>query len=157
MSAILLLNANSEPLGTIPIKKAISLLGKDRVDVVRAVPNRYLRSQYTTQPLPSVMRLKYYVNVPRRKISWSRRAVFSRDNYTCVYCGEKLSYEKATIDTWGNTVTACEKCNRRKANRSLQDSGMHFKDENYEPRTPRTNYLIVSSNIPEEWKAYLRI
>lgn len=172
MTAILLLNADYSALGIVPLKRAISLLIKDRIDIIEVVPDKQLRSPSTTQPFPSVIRLRYYVKVPRRKMVWSRRGVFARDQYTCVYCGTKLSREDATVDhltpveqcrlkgvrasTWSNTATACPKCNRRKANRSLEDSGMRFKDSSFEAKTPRTNYLIVTSDIRPEWKAYLR-
>jgi 5-methylcytosine-specific restriction endonuclease McrA len=171
MTAILLLNADMRPIRTLPLKRAVSLLSKGAVDVVEAVPGRELRSATTTQPFPSVLRLRYYVNVPQRNAVWSRRAVFSRDGYTCVFCGEHLNRETATVDhlipqetcrkqgirasTWSNTVTACENCNRRKANKTMRDAGMKFFNEKYIPKTPRANYLVVSGEVPVEWKFYL--
>ena len=172
MTAVLLLNADFSPLKTVNLQRTLSLLLNNKVDVIETVPDRALRSPSVSIPFPSVIRLKYYRNVPRRKMVWSRRGVFARDNYTCVYCGSKLSREDATVDhltpretcakmgirasTWSNTATACPKCNRRKSNRSLEDSGMHFKNIDFEPRIPRTNYLVVSGEVPEEWKVYLR-
>ena len=41
--------------------------------------------------MPSVLRLRYYVNVPRRGVGWSRRGVLTRDHYTCQYCGKRLA------------------------------------------------------------------
>ncbi len=178
MTAILLLNADMRPIRTLPLKRAVSLLSKGAVDVIESVPGRELRSATTAQPFPSVLRLKYFVNVPQRNAVWSRRAVFARDNYTCVFCGKKLNRSgrdsdpnKPTIDhlicqetckkqhmrasTWSNTVTACELCNRRKANRTMRDAGMKFIDPNYIPKTPRANYLVLSGEIPVEWKFYL--
>lgn len=173
MTAILLLNADFRPIRTIPLKRAVSLLSKDAVDIIETVPGRLLRSATSSQPFPSVIRLRYFVNVPQRNAVWSRRAVFSRDNYTCVFCGAKLTRETATVDhlipqetcrkqgirasTWGNTATACEVCNRRKANRTMRDAGMKFFDPKFEPKTPRTNYLVLSGDIPEEWKSYIKM
>jgi 5-methylcytosine-specific restriction endonuclease McrA len=171
MTAILLLNADMQPMHTVTTKRAVSLLTKGAVDVIQSVPGRELRSASSAQPFPSVLRLRHYVNVPRRNVSWSRRAVFSRDNHTCVFCGKHLSREEETIDhlipretckkmgvrpsTWSNTATSCEVCNRRKANRTMRDAGMKFFDPTFEPKTPRANYLVVSGEVPVEWKFYL--
>lgn len=176
MAAILLLNADYRPINAIPLKRAISLMDKEAVEVVETGAG-LLRSAYTAQPMPSVLRLRYYVHVPQRNAIWSRRAVFSRDGWQCVYCGKHLVREEnrdnsATIDhlvpretckkmgippsTWTNTVASCPSCNRRKANRSLRDSGMKFHDPKYIAKTPRANYLVVSGDIPAEWRVYLR-
>jgi 5-methylcytosine-specific restriction endonuclease McrA len=172
MTAILLLNADASPLHTVSLGRAISLLVNNKVDVVET-GDGLLRSAYTSQPMPSVIRLRYYVRVPRRHAVWSRRAVFSRDSYKCVYCGASLTRETATLDhltpkekckkmgipasTWSNSVTACGRCNSKKANRSLEDSGMKFKDPRFIAKTPRANYMIVSSDIPLKWKAYIQV
>lgn len=172
-AAILLLNANGEPLKTVNLQRAISLLIKDRVDIVLADPYKKLRSPSTEMEYPSILRLRRYVNVPRRNAVWSRRAVFSRDSYTCQYCGLKLDRESATVDhiipasrcrelgirgsSWGNTCCSCEKCNRRKSSKTMEEAGMKFFFRDFTPKTPRTNYVVISGSLPEEWKAYLNI
>lgn len=170
---ILMLNADMSPLRTINLQRALSLMMKNKVDILETVPGKMLRSPSVSIPFPSVVRLRYYRSVPRRKSVWSRRAVFSRDHYTCVYCGTSLSREDATIDhltpretcakngirasTWTNTVTSCPKCNRRKANRSLEASGMKFHDPNFIAKIPRTNYIVFSGDIPSEWRTYIEM
>ena len=80
-----------------------------------------------------MIRLVQYVRVPRaiqRKIS--RRALFARDGWRCVYCG--TSSGRLTLDhviprskggesIWENVVTACAPCNLRKGDRLLEESG----------------------------------
>ena len=172
MTAVLLLNADMTPIRVLNLQRALSLIFKDRVDFIQNVPDKKLRSPSTELPYPSILRLKRYVNVPRRGVQWSRRGVFARDSYRCVYCNSKLDRETATVDhlipreicskngikasTWTNSVTSCAACNRRKANRRLEDSGMKFYDPGYIPRAPRANYVILSGDIPSEWKAYIR-
>ena len=51
--------------------------------------------------------------------------------------------------TWGNTVTACARCNQRKADRMPHEAGMKLW---IEPKTPRTNYLLAAGDIPATWK-----
>jgi hypothetical protein len=40
----------------------------------------------------------------------------------------------------------------RKANRLPHEAGMTLR---IEPKLPRTNYLVLSSNVPASWKVWL--
>lgn len=170
---VLLLNASDEPLHVIGVLRAVDLLFSGKAELIEAVPDREIRSASASQPLPSVLRLRYYVNVPRRGMAWSRRGVLARDRYTCRYCGKRLNSHEATIDhiipqwkcrrdgipphTWSNTVACCPRCQQRKGGRSMRDAGMKFHDPRFEPKTPRTNYLVLSSGIRPEWRQYIRM
>ncbi len=172
MISVLLLNASYEPLRVIDLQRAMGLLFAGKVELVEPVRGRVVRSPSTTQPLPSVLRLRRYINVPRREARWSRRAVFARDGYTCAYCGARLTTRSATLDhvipqwecrarripanTWTNTVTACERCQSRKGGRSMHEAGMRFCQPDFEPRIPRTRYLVVSSDVAPEWRRYIQ-
>ena len=173
MPNILLLNASFEPLAVVKLSRAIGLLMDGKVEVIESMPGRELRSAQLRQPMPSVLRLRYYVNVPRRGIGWSRRGVLARDHHTCQYCGKKMHTHEETVDhitpqwqcraqhippnTWGNTVASCPKCQQRKGGRAMHEAGMRFFNPNFEPKLPRTNYLIMTSDIRPEWKRYIRI
>lgn len=173
MVAVLLLNASYEPLAVIPRRRALSLLQRDRVD---AVTNDVITVQgtNTTLHIPTVIRLRRYVNVPRRGARWSRQGVLRRDGYRCIYCGlqagerqgsRQLTHADFTIDhivprsrngrnTWGNTACACPTCNQRKGDRMPHEAGMSLR---WEPKIPRVDYLVVSGEIPEAWKVYLEL
>jgi 5-methylcytosine-specific restriction endonuclease McrA len=173
MMNVLLLNASYEPLQVIDALRAVNLLFAGKADLIECVPGREIRSATARHPLPSVLRLRYYVNVPRRGASWSRRGVLLRDHYTCQYCGKRLNGHDATIDhivpqwkcrrdgirphTWGNTVACCPRCQQRKGGRAMHEAGMKFHDRNFEPKMPRTNYLVVSSSRRPEWRQYVRV
>lgn len=170
---VLLLNVGYTPLKTITIRDAVDLMMRGTVDAVDGIAAR-LRTPSTVFEVPSILRLRYYVNVPHRTVTWSRRAVISRDNCTCIYCGMKigdvrkgkvLSRSDFTVDhlipvshgeksTWSNTACACYWCNHRKADRTPHGAGMRLR---WEPKRPRTNYLIASGDIPEEWKIYIGV
>ena len=121
---------------------------------------------YESSPLarPVVIRLVSYVKVPRdahrRKIT--RRAVFARDSWTCQYCGSRsnltvdhvIPRSKGGTSSWENIVASCAPCNRRKADRTPLQSGMHPARQ---PRQPHAEIFIrVSSpTIPTAWRAYL--
>lgn len=173
MSTVLLLNASYEPLRVISLERAMGLVLKGRAEMVEAAPGRVLRSPSVTAPMPSVLRLRRYVNVPRRHATWTRRGVLARDGYTCAYCGKRMRPADATVDhvvpqwlcrqgglrrnTWGNTVACCHACQKRKGHKTMEEAGMRFHRADYEPKIPRVNYLVVTSDIAPEWRQYIRM
>ena len=67
----------------------------------------------------------------------SNKALFRRDQSLCLYCGERfpnalLSRDHVKplsqngLDTWGNVVTACKRCNNHKAGRTPEQAGMEL-------------------------------
>lgn len=173
MATVLLLNASYEPLRVIPYRRAMSLLLRDRVDRVSAETHQ-LPTSNTIVEIPHVLRLRKYINVPSRGIRWSRRNVFVRDDWTCIYCGIQLGSmhkgkvvgrDQFTLDhivprsrggknTWGNTACACAACNQRKGARMPNEAGLKLL---WEPKRPRVDYLVASGDVPDSWKLYLRV
>ncbi|MBN1995040.1 MAG: HNH endonuclease [Anaerolineae bacterium] len=171
MGHILLLNMSFEPLAVITQKRAASLILRGRVEAACA-ESIEVQSVSAKLRIPTVIRLRRYINVPQRGVCWSRRAVLRRDKYTCAYCGlqpgnhqrgQTLTKYSFTIDhiipvsrggknTWGNTICACPVCNQRKGNRTPHEANMKLR---WEPKMPRVNYLVVSGEIPASWKVYL--
>lgn len=169
---VLLLNASYVPMRSIRVRDAVDLIMRDVVDAVDGVAAR-LRTPSTVFEVPSVLRLRYYANVPQRGAVWSRRGVIFRDQGTCVYCGVTPGDKRGgstvkradfTVDhlvprskgggnTWGNTACACRWCNHRKADRMPHEAGMKLL---WEPKRPRVNYIVASGDIPDEWKIYIR-
>ncbi len=172
---VLLLNGSTwEPLSVITVQRAINLLLGGKAIAVE-MTGLYLNTVRAKFEVPSVIALRSYVNVPRRKSHWSRKGVLVRDNYTCIYCGVKLGAQargkvlskrdftidhiiprcKGGRDTWSNTACACAKCNHRKGNRLHNVAGMRLL---WEPKTPRTSYLVIAlGSGPEIWKRYVEI
>lgn len=170
---VLLLNGSTwEPLSIISIPRAINLLLAEKAIVVEQT-NRFLRTVRTQFQVPSVIALRTYVNVPRRRAHWSRKGVLTRDQYVCIYCGAQpgeivrgkiLTKNDMTIDhilpksrggkdVWTNTACACPDCNHRKGDRLPGEAGMKLR---WEPRRPRTNYLVVEMGTgPDTWKKYI--
>jgi 5-methylcytosine-specific restriction endonuclease McrA len=173
MSHVLLLNASYEPLAVVTRRRALSLMARGRVEAAceEAIAIQGVSSSLR---IPTVIRLRRYVNVPRRAARWSRRGVLKRDTFTCAYCGIRpgnkqrgriLTRQFLTIDhiipisrggknTWGNTVCACRVCNQRKANRTPHEANMKLL---WEPKKPRANYVVLSGKIPVVWKVYLEV
>jgi 5-methylcytosine-specific restriction endonuclease McrA len=173
MNHILLLNASYEPLAVIPRRRALSLLMRDCVE---GVTDELIKLHSTSQTvnIPTVLRLRRYVNAPQRGARWSRLNVLRRDGYRCIYCGvvagerqggHYLARADFTLDhivprsrggrnSWGNTACACARCNQRKGDRTPHEAGMQLR---WEPKTPRVDYLVASGEMPTAWKFYLSI
>ena len=153
MAAVLLLNASYEPLSIIPQRRALSLLLRGRVDPATE-ETVALHGTANALHIPTVIRLRRYINVPRRGARWSRQGVLQRDNFCCIYCGiqvgeqqrgRALSKRDFTVDhiiprsrggknTWGNTACACPMCNNRKGGRTPHEAAMTLL---WEPKLPR--------------------
>ena len=163
MQQVLVLNASYEPLNVCSLRRAHVLVFKGKAEVVEEL-GRPLRSAASKFPWPHVIRLLQYVRVPRivqRKIS--RRALFARDGWRCVYCG--TSSGRLTLDhvlprsrggesVWENVVTSCAPCNLRKGNRLLHEVQM---DLPHPPKPPAPVLFIrlATPKIPRRWERYL--
>ena len=162
MQQVLVLNASYEPLNVCTVRRAHVLVYKGKAEVLEE-HEQPLRTATSTYQRPHVIRLLEYVRVPRtvkRKIS--RRALFARDGWRCVYCG---SGGRLTLDhvvprsrggdsVWENVVTSCAPCNLRKGNRLLHEVHMELP---HPPRPPAPVLFIrlSTSRIPQGWEQYL--
>src|SRR6059036_2331433 len=163
MQQVLVLNASYEPLNVTTVRRAHVLVFKGKAEVIEEL-DEPLRSATVTFPRPHVIRLVQYVRVPRtlqRKIS--RRALFARDEWRCVYCGSTAG--RLTLDhvvprskggesVWENVVTACAPCNLRKGDRLLEETGLVL---HRLPRAPVPELFIrlTAATIPVRWQPYL--
>ena len=162
MSQVLVLNASYEPLNVCSVRRAHVLVFKGKAEVVEHLA-KPLRSAAGTYVWPHVIRLLHYVRVPKsvqRKIS--RRALFARDGWRCVYCG---SDGKLTLDhvvprsrggesVWENVVTSCAPCNLKKGDRTPDEVDMRL---GAAPRAPAPSLFVTlaAPRIPDGWQPYL--
>lgn len=162
-SSVLMLNQNYEPLTVCSARRAIimSILGK--VDVVETYDGLRVHSEKSSVPLPSVVRLSWYVKVPYKRILLTRKNIVKRDNYTCQYCGDKrgqltvdhvIPKRFGGSDTWENMACACSRCNNKKGDRPPEEVGMKLARR---PRRPN-HITFIQSFIgisDDRWKPYL--
>ncbi len=151
----LALNASFEPLTIIPVRRALRLVIDRKAEALEVDESRLFRSECSTWPTPLVIRLVRYINVPRRfRRQVTNTFLFARDGYSCQYCGrhrKDLGHrESLTRDHvipisrggdsgWLNVVTACSRCNLRKANRLPSECGYRLLSE---PSVPSGVELI---------------
>src|SRR6188508_484872 len=163
MTQVLVLNASYEPLNVTSVRRAHVLVFKGKAEVLEEL-DQPLHSASDTYPWPHVIRLVHYVRVPRavqRKIS--RRALFARDGWRCVYCGTASG--RLTLDhvvprsrggdsVWENVVTSCAPCNMRKGNRLPHEVEMTPRKPP-RPPTPVLFIQLAAPKIPQTWAPYL--
>jgi 5-methylcytosine-specific restriction endonuclease McrA len=162
VSKALVLNASYEPLCVVPVRRAVVLVLKEKAEVLHAA-DRVLHSERTTMPVPSVIRLTYFVKVPfRARAALNRRAVFARDGGRCQYCNaaaENIDHviprSRGGQHVWENVVAACRPCNTRKEDRLLHEVGFSLRRR---PTAPRelTWIIVAVGTVHPHWEPYLQ-
>ncbi|GAB4529948.1 MAG: HNH endonuclease [Anaerolineae bacterium] len=165
VSSVLVLNATYEPLSVVSVRRAVVLLLKEKAEIVEAAEAE-LRSENLTIPTPLVIRLVYYVRIPYRvSLPLTRRTVLARDHYTCQYCGSQPPRKELTVDhilprsrgghtTWDNVVTACQRCNGRKGNRTPDEANMKLQSKPVQPRYVALA-MVESPDARQAWRKYM--
>lgn len=159
---VLLLNQNYEPLSVCRTRRALVLVLTRKAEPVEN-SGLELHTVNISIPIPSVLRLNYYVRVRRREVPLTKRNILRRDNNVCQYCGVRgavmttdhvIPRAMGGADSWENMVCACPECNARKGNRTPAQAGMKLLRK---PRAPHyvTFALNVMGDIPEAWRQYL--
>ena len=161
---VLVLNASYEPLNVCSLRRAHVLVFKGKAEVVEEL-GRPLRSAASKFPWPHVIRLLTYVRVPRivqRKIS--RRALFARDGWRCVYCGTvgraadarpRRSRARAAASRCGRTSSPRARratCARETACRTRCRWSSTTRRR---PPAPVLFIRLATPKIPRRWERYL--
>lgn len=140
---VLVLNQNYEPLNVCNIRRAFVLLDRGKAELLEAGAG-WLQTPSANFSRPSVIRLVYMIKRPRPQMRLTRREVFQRDNFTCMYCGKQgrdltldhvFPRHRGGKHTWENLVSACKPCNHRKAGRTPGEARMHLLREPFHPHT----------------------
>jgi 5-methylcytosine-specific restriction endonuclease McrA len=161
VSQALVLNATYEPLCVVTSRRALMLTLDAKAEVLHVTGGSF-RAARLSLPEPSVVRLTYYVRVPyQARVALNRRAIFARDGHRCQYCGasaENIDHvipkSKGGRHSWDNVVAACRRCNTRKRDHLLEESGMKLRRPPAPPRE-RTWILIASGGMRPDWEQYL--
>lgn len=163
MQAVLVLNANYEPLNVCDFRRALGLILADKAILVLNGRGN-IHSINRIMPLPSVIRLQHMVRRPRPILKMTRKEIFRRDSFTCQYCGKHTG--ELTVDhivprhlggrhIWRNVVAACPSCNHRKGGRTLAESGMHLLTNPFEPPSNARYIFGRMLDENEEWADFL--
>ena len=147
MDRVIVLNADFTFLNIISWRRAVALVSKGKVEVLK-YSDRVIRTiKGEIMKIPMVLKLVHLVRtIYKTKVPFSKKNIMVRDNFTCVYCGKHdiVAEGKLTIDhvmskshggksTWENCVTSCKSCNARKGQRSCSEARMFVKKRPYAP------------------------
>lgn len=166
---VLLLNFSYEPLGTIGVARSVCLAFREAVFVEEYDGERVLHSVNATFKVPSVVRLRTYINVRRRRqASGAKRLrIYVRDRFTCQYCGVRKAADELTLDHITpraqagdsmpeNLVAACLSCNNRKGNRTPEQARMPLLTSQHKLRVGLDRVMLCHyAESRPEWRKYL--
>ena len=161
---VLVLNQNYEPLNICRVRRAVVLLYYGKAEMLENGTG-FIHSASQSFPVPSVIRLAFLIKRPRPQRKLTRLEIFHRDQFTCQYCGKPT--HQLTLDhviplyrggehVWGNVVSACIPCNRRKAGKTPQEAGMRLIRQPTIPRGDR--YFYIPQHYLQgqsQWQKYL--
>ena len=166
MNAVLFLDIDWQPMRVDAWTRAITDLFLGKIEVVEYSRDRTIKGVGREYPMPAVVRVLRRFRRDRVVIRFSRINIYTRDRFTCQYCGQRFLAEDLTFDhvvprsaggrtTWDNIVTACVPCNARKANRTPREARMTLRRRPAKPRyLPVVTVRMDGRDVPAEWRPY---
>ncbi|MGI6456805.1 MAG: HNH endonuclease [bacterium] len=163
---VLVLNSSYEAINICSARRAILMLLAEKADIVEESRD-YIHSSVFVMPMPEVIRLRRFINLPYRPIPFCRKNIMLRDSYRCQYCGRHYPADELTLDhvlpvsrggkdSWSNVVTACRQCNNRKGNFLPDEAGMELQNQPKKPLLPTYLHLVrLMGENREVWRKYL--
>lgn len=150
-NTIILLNADYSFLNFINVRKALKLMAKEKIEIVK-YSAKEIRTITGSIKIPGVVRLINLIqSVYNRRVLYTKNNIYLRDKHTCTYCGQRFDKSHLTIDhiipkcnggkdSYMNCITSCKECNAKKGKKSVEEFGrtMHFK-----PYIPSLYDLII--------------
>lgn len=116
--------------------------------------------------IPRVIVLLMFDRFPKKEVRFTRHNIFERDKNTCQYCGVEFDRKDLNLDhvfprdkggqtTWENVVCSCIRCNSRKGNRLLHESGMRLIQKPKRPKWRPFISLTFGGQPDESWKHFI--
>lgn len=155
MEKVLVLNSDFTPINVTTVFKGFNLVNKGKAEILKA-SDQPIMAGVNTFVRPLIIRLFNYVKFRFHKLKINRHRIFRRDEYQCVYCGNKRSLtvdhvipkSRGGPNTWLNLVTCCSSCNRYKDNKTPEEAGMKLLVKPFEPSIFSN---VINPNIEEIW------
>ena len=172
---ILRLNIAGQPIEWLDWQAAVCLYARELVvwsmgEVVARIHGGHSRltGKQSIMELPSIIACGGE-RLARQRVNYplSNSALFARDNYICLYCTGEFPRQMLTrdhlvplsrggLDRWENVVAACRRCNQRKGNRRLEETGMELVALPYRPNNAEYLALVNSKRILVDQMEFLR-
>jgi len=142
--SVVVFSKNYLPITQVNVQRATQLLVAGKAEALNLTSEAgwLVRSPSIVIAVPAYIRL----TIASAERIWktppvNRREVLRRDHHTCQYCGSNkhltldhvIPVSKGGVHTWDNIVTACQRCNQHKSNRTPLEAGMPLRKS---PRAP---------------------
>lgn len=143
MDHCIILNADYSFLNVVGWKRAMCLVAKNKVQVLKFAEREICGVEGLIHKVPAVMRLiKLIRAVYRARVPFSKRNVLIRDGFKCAYCRAPAGH--LTIDhivprsrggpsTFENCVACCRTCNSRKGSQTPREARMRLMARPFQP------------------------
>jgi 5-methylcytosine-specific restriction endonuclease McrA len=182
---VLKLNADWQPLDIVEDYDAIMDVLDGKVEMIEHSGVHFrsaggLYQEPIAIPVPSVMRLVRYADVPYKAKSVMLKPpnVLGRDDYTCAYCGKTglRPGRDGTMDhvyplsrpetlprgiryphCWENVTASCKRCNHRKGDQLLSELGWTMLRPYPCPRPLGVAARLLTMAPDPEWRRYLQV
>jgi len=139
---VIVLNQDYSFLNSISWQKAMKLLYKGKVTVVKYANITVNTAENIIMKIPAVVKLmKLIRTIYRTKVPFSKKNVMIRDNFTCQYCGRTdgltidhvIPSSRGGKNTFENCVSACKECNSKKGSKTPSEAQMYLKKQPVQP------------------------
>jgi CRISPR/Cas system Type II protein with McrA/HNH and RuvC-like nuclease domain len=155
MDKVLVLNSDYTPLNITTVIRGFVLVNKGKAEILKSAENPIITG-YQKFVRPVIIRLYNYVKYRSGDLKINRSRIFKRDLHQCVYCGSR---KNLTIDhvipksrggdnSWNNLVTCCSPCNRKKGDKTPEESNMKL---GRKPYMPTLFSEVINPSISEIW------
>ncbi len=153
-----------EETATLVVKgQVIWSLGETTLEI-RGGINRL--GEQSVLSLPSIVACDGQVKMEQFVPPLENRYLFRRDQHICLYCGGEFPAEQLSRDhilptsrqgkdCWTNVVTACRRCNHRKADMTPEEAGMQLLAIPFVPNRYEFLYL-ANRNVLADQMQFLK-
>lgn len=120
--------------------------------------------------IPEIIKVNTFDRVPKKRVHFSRAAIFKRDKNRCQFCGARPGTPELNLDhieprskggetTWENVVCACVECNSLKADKRPEDVRCRkFPNGMPRPKPRRPTYNMIRGDIHyKSWSQWLSV
>jgi 5-methylcytosine-specific restriction endonuclease McrA len=135
MERCIVLNGDFSFLNTIDWKRAVCLVVSGKTEVLKYSNTVLHTVNGAIMNIPLVIRLmKVIRNIYKSHVPFTKKNVMVRDQYQCMYCGDKndltidhiIPTSRGGKNTFENCTTACKPCNNKKGNRIPSEAKMYL-------------------------------
>lgn len=160
----LVIDEDFRPIKIISWEKAIIYLINQKAEIIEEYHDFIVRSVSLALKVPKILKVFGKSRIFHRRVSLTNRNIQLRDGYTCAYCEKKFKEDVLTVDhiiplcqggpkrNWLNMITACQKCNYKKAGRTPDQANMPLKFKPTIPKWSPKHFLGAQPMELIHWK-----